>query len=46
MAIQGLKPKQRTPHLNALCAIKCETRLADRPAEREALPEPAVAVVQ
>jgi len=29
-----------------MCAEKRETRLADRAAEREALPEPAVTVAQ
>ena len=42
----GLETKTAHAASNALCAIKRETRLADRVAEREALPEPAVAVVQ
>ena len=39
----GLETNTAHAASNALCAIKRETRLADRAAEHEALPEPAVA---
>jgi hypothetical protein len=42
----GLETKRVHAASNALCAIKRETRLADRAAGRKALPEPAVAVAQ
>ena len=42
----GLETKTAPAASKALCALRRETRLADRAAEREALPEPAVAVTQ
>ena len=42
----GLETKTAPAASKPVCAIRRETRLADRAAEREALPEPAVAVTQ
>jgi hypothetical protein len=42
----GLETKTAHAASNALCAIKRVTRLADRAAEREVLPEPAGVVSQ